>query len=236
MTWCFDAFLLPLISDCIDSLAGNKYMSTLDRAPGYWQIEIHPDDREKTAFITRFGLFEHRRMSFGLCNAPSTFQRAMNQVLRGLTWRTVLAFLDDVLVLGKEFQDHLNNLREVLDRFREYNLKVKPKRCVLFRTKAKFLGKIVSGGSVEVDPENISAVKDWPEPTCTREVESFLGFINYHREHIPQLAEMTSQYALTGKAPFVWTEEHSKSFQALKTAVLSAEVLAICHKRKECSF
>ena len=73
-----DAFPLPLISDCIDSLAGNKYMSTLDMASGYWQIERHPDDREKTAFITRFGLFEHRRMSFGLCNAPSTFQRAMN--------------------------------------------------------------------------------------------------------------------------------------------------------------
>ena len=124
-------------------------------------------------------------MSFGLCNAPSTFQRAMNLVLRGLTWKTVLAFLDDVLVLGKDFQDHLNNLREVLDRFREYNLKLKPQKCVLFRTKAKFLGKIVSGDSVEVDPENISAVKDWPKPTCTREVESFLGFINYHREYIP---------------------------------------------------
>ena len=106
-------------------------------------------------------------MSFGLCNAPSTFQRAMNLVLRGLTWKTVLAFLDDVLVLGKDFQDHLNNLREVLDRFREYNLKLKPQKCVLFRTKAKFLGKIVSGDSVEVDPENISAVKDWPKPPKT---------------------------------------------------------------------
>lgn len=136
-----------------------------------------------------------------------------------------------MLVLGKDFQDHLNNLQEVLDRFREYNQKLKPKKCVLIRTKAKFLGKIVSGDSVEIDPENISAVKDWPEPTCTREVESFLGFINYHREHIPQLAEMASPlYALTGKAPFVWTEEYSKSFQALKTALHSAEVLAMPQK------
>ena len=107
------AFSLPLISDCIESLAGNWYMSTLDMASGYWQIEIHPDDREYTAFITRFGLFEHKHMSMGLCNVPSTFQRAMDLVLRGLTWKTVLAFLDDVLVLGQDFEDHLKNLREV---------------------------------------------------------------------------------------------------------------------------
>lgn len=126
----------------------------------------------------------------------------MNLVLRGLTWKTVLAFLSDVLVLGKDFQDHLNNLQEVLDRFTEYNLKLKPKKCVLFRTKAQFWGKILSGDAVEADPENISAVKDWPEPTCTREVESFLRFINYYGEHISQLAEIASplyQYALTGK-------------------------------------
>jgi len=223
-----DAFPLPLISDCLDALAGNTYMSTLDMASGYWQIEIRPEDREKTAFITRFGLFEHRRMSFGLCNAPSTFQRAINLVLRGLTWKTVLAFLDDVLILGRDFSDHLFNLREVLERFRLYNLKLKPKKCVLFRTKAKFLGKIVTGNTVSIDPESINSVKNWPEPKCTREVESFLGFVNYHREHIPHLAELAvPMYALTGKNPFKWTQEHSAVFRQLKEAMLSAHVLAL---------
>ena len=80
------------------------YMSILDLAAGYWQIDIAPEDRKKTAFITKYGLYEHRRMSMGLCNAPSTFQRAMNLVLRGLTWKTVLAFLDDILVLGKSLR------------------------------------------------------------------------------------------------------------------------------------
>ena len=94
-------------------------------------------------------------MSMGLCNAPSTFQRAMDLVLRGLTWKTVLAFLDDVLVLGHDFEDHLKNLREVLERFREYNLKLKPQKCVLFREKANILGKIVTGDLVSVDPESI---------------------------------------------------------------------------------
>lgn len=223
-----DAFPLPLISDCLDALAGNKYMSTLDMASGYWQIEIHPEDREKTAFITRFGLFEHRRMSFGLCNAPSTFQRAMNLVLRGLTWKTVLAFLDDVLILGKDFTDHMKNLEEVLDRFRLYNLKLKPKKCVLFQTKAKFLGKIVTGNSISVDPQSNNTVRNWPEPKCTRDVESFLGFVNYHREHIPYLAELAVPlYTLTGKNPFQWTKEHSVAFERLKEAMLSAHVLAL---------
>ena len=96
-------------------------MSTLDIASGYWQIEIHPDDREKTAFTTQFSLFEHCCMSIGLCNAPNTFQRVMNLVLRGLTWKMVLAFLDDVLVWGKDFQGHINNLQKMLDCFREYS-------------------------------------------------------------------------------------------------------------------
>jgi hypothetical protein len=100
-----DAFPLPLISDCIDSLAGNKCMSTLDLLLVIGKINIAPED--KIAFITRFGQFEHNWMSMGLCNAPSTFQRVMNLVLRGLLWKSVLAFLDDVMVLGKDFKDHL---------------------------------------------------------------------------------------------------------------------------------
>lgn len=223
-----DAFPLPLISDCLDSLSENVFMSTLDMASGYYQIMIHPDDREKTAFITRYGLFEHTRMSFGLCNAPSTFQRAMGLVLRGLTWNTVLAFLDDVLVLGKNFEDHLQNLEEVLCRFREHNFKLKPKKCAMFRRKAKFLGKIVSGDSVEADPDSLAAVKNWPVPRKTRDVESFLGFINYHREHIPKLAELAAPlYSLTGKAPFIWTQVHSEAFEQLKQAMLSPVVLGM---------
>ena len=230
-----DSHSLPLISDCIDSLSGSKYLSTLDMASGYWQIEVDPDDREKTAFITRWGLFEHLRMPFGLCNAPSTFQRAMNLVLRGMSWKSVLAFLDDVLVLGKDFQDHLANLRDVLDRFREHNLKLKPRKCSLFQTEVKFLGRIVTGDSVSVDPASQETIKLWPIPKSTKEVESFLGFVNYHREHMPKMAEIAAPlYELTGKAPFVWNERHQSAFEELKDALVSAHVLAL--PRKEGTF
>ena len=151
MRWCLDfrrlnavtrkdAFPLPLISDCIESLAGNRYMSTLDMASGYWQIEIHPDDREYTAFITWFGLFEHKRMSMGLCNAPSTFQRAMDLVLRGLAWKTVLAFLDDDLALGQDLKTTSRTFGRFLERFRGYNPSLfSPKFCSLPK-ESTFLG------------------------------------------------------------------------------------------------
>ena len=223
-----DAYPLPLISNMLDTLQGNVFMSSLDLAAGYWQIDIAPEDREKTAFITKYGLFEHVRMSMGLCNAPSTFQRAMNLVLRGLTWKSVLAFLDDVLVLGKNFDDHLNNLREVLERFRHNNLKLKPKKCSLFQTEIKFLGRKVSGDSVSVDPASIECVRDWPTPECTRDVERFLGFVNYNREHIPNLAEMADPlYGLTGKNKFKWEERHTEAFEQVKQALLAPVKLSL---------
>ena len=127
-----DVFPLPLVDDCLDTLAGSVWFSKLDANSAYWQVKIKDGDRKKTAFITKYGLFEHVKMGFGLCNAPATFARVMNLVLRGLSWKTVLAFLDDVLVLGKTFSYHLVNLADALSRFREHGLKLKPKKCLFF--------------------------------------------------------------------------------------------------------
>ena len=159
-------------------------------ASSYWQILIEPGDCHKTAFVTRYGLFEHVRMPFGLCNAPATFMRAMNLVLRGLTWSVVLAFLDDALVLGNCVSSHFTNLEVVLGRFRQHKIKLKPKKCALFQIEVKFLGKMVSRGGISADPDKIAAVKTWPIPKTTKDVEAFLGFVNYHREHIPDFAKM----------------------------------------------
>ena len=98
-----DAFPIPRIEECLDTLAKATYISTLNLASGYWQLEVAEEDRHKTAFITRHGLFEHIRMGFGFCNAPATFSRAMQSVLHGLLWGDVLAYLDDVIVLGMNF-------------------------------------------------------------------------------------------------------------------------------------
>ena len=110
-----DSFPLPLIDDCLDTLAGTIWLSIVDMANGYYQILLSKDARAKTAFITHWGLFEHLRIGFGLCNAPATFQGAMMLVLRGLTWCQVLAYLDDIIILGKSFEDHLENLEMVFE-------------------------------------------------------------------------------------------------------------------------
>ena len=205
-------------------------MTTLDLASGYWQLEIDEADRYKTAFITRYGLFEHIRMGFGLCNAPATFSRAMQAVLHGLLWDTVLAYLDDVIVLGDSFDSHLHNLAVVFERFREHNLKLKPSKCSLIKTQVKFLGKIVSDKGISIDPGNTSKVQDWPEPRSVNEVEIFLGFMNYHREYIKTYADIAAPlYQLTGSRgktkEFKWGIEHQVAFDHLKLAMTTAPVL-----------
>ena len=131
-------------------------------------MQIKEEDSKKTAFITRYGLFEHIRMGFGLCGAPATYARATNLVLRGLTWKTVLAFLDDVVVLGKSFEDHVANLREALERFRKHGLKLKPKKLTFFQQEIEFLGRKVSSDSLAITESNIHVVRNWPVPTCSK--------------------------------------------------------------------
>ena len=227
-----DAFPLPLIEDCLDSLAGSVYFSTLDMASGYYQIEIAPEDREKTAFITKYGLFHHTRMAFGLCNAPATFQRAMYLVLRGLTWREVLAYLDDIMVLGIDFDSHLRNLREVLSRFRQYNLKLKPKKCELFQSAVEFLGKKVTCEGVSVAPAKAKAVAEWPVPKNRTELQSFLGFANYHSDHIQGYAGITAPlYAQSsGKGEIDWGPTEQEAFDRVKQSLANAPVLAYPQK------
>ena len=227
-----DVFPLPLIEECLDTLADNTWYSKLDANSAYWQVRIKPEDRKKTAFITKFGLFECIKMSFGLCNAPGTYARVMNLLLRGLTWKTVLAFLDDILVLGTDFQSHLNNLREIFQRFRKYQLKLKPRKCQLFRKSVEFLGRKVSQNGLQIGKQHLEPVKDWPVPTCTREVEQFLGFANYHRSFIKNYAKISSpMYEVTGKKPFSWNHDRQLAFMDLKEKLLEAPVLTLPNNR-----
>lgn len=225
-----DNFPLPLIEECLDTLADNHYFSTLDMASGYWQILIDPHDRHKTAFLTKYGLFEHVRLAMGLCNSPATYQRAMTLVLRDILWKDVLAYLDDLIILGKDFSSHLKNLREVFQRFRFYHLKFKPKKCTLFGTEVDFLGRRVSREGVSIPESKVNTVKEWPVPKGKTELEAFLGFINYHRDFIPHLAEEASiLYDLvktsSNQTAIDWTPCHDDAFRHLKESMLTAPVL-----------
>ena len=223
-----DVYPLPNIEECLDTLAGNIWFSKLDANSAYWQVKVNEDDRKKTAFVTKYGLYEFARMGFGLCNAPATFSRVMNLVLRGLNWDIVLAFLDDVVVLGRSFSDHIGHLRQVLQRFNDYQLKLKPRKCVLFQRKVEFLGRDIDQNGMQLKDEHVKAVRDWPVPQNTKQVEQFLGLVNYHRAFIKDHALVAAPlYSITGKNKFAWTVVQQQAFEDIKKLLTSAPVLAL---------
>ena len=223
-----DSYPLPRIAESLDALSGTQYFSSMDLMSGYWQIEMDPESREKTAFVTHAGLFEFNVMPFGLCNAPSCFQRLMECVLRSLNWRIALIYLDDVLVYSRTFSDHLDHLRLVFDRFREAGLKLKPKKCHFGQKSVKFLGHVISKHGVQPDPDKIKAIKEYPVPRKVKDVRAFLGLANYYRKFVKDFAKIAGPlHDLTKKAlKFQWTDECQAAFERLKSALIQAPILA----------
>ena len=223
-----DVFPLPIMSECMDALDNNVWFSKLDANSAYWQIPVHPDSKEKTAFRTRQGLFEFNKLPFGLSNSPSTYCRAMNLVLRGLNWKIVLAFLDDLCVLGRSTEEHLKNLREVFGRLRDFQLKLKPKKCALFEKEVDFLGRKVSAQGVTLTDVSIETVKEWNRPESIKDVQRFLGFANFHRSFIKNFSQLTKplHWVFRNKS-FLWEEEQETAFSKVKDALISSPVLTI---------
>ena len=221
-----DCFPLPIIEECLDTLQGNTYFSTLGLSSGYYQIKMADKDRKKIALITRYGLFEHTRMGMGLCYAPTTFQRPMQLVLRGMIWTQVLVYIDDIIVLGKNVDCALQHLRNVFERMRGYNLRLKPTKCELFQLEVEFLGKLINAEGISIAPGKKQAVLNWPTPTHTKECMSFLGFVNNHRDHVPDFVTITCcLYELADSKDFVWLSRHETSFQQIKQALTFASCL-----------
>ena len=170
-------------------------------------------------------------MPFGLCNAPATYARAMNLVLHGLNWNQALAFLDDMLALGKSFEGHLKALRDIFIRFRAYQLKLKPKKRELFQKAVEFLGRNVGPGGLEISTSDIQTVLDWPRPESVKDVDNFLGLVNYHRSFIKDYAKKAAPlYQITGKKCFVWNDEQECAFQTLKKVLTSPPILGFPNK------
>ena len=223
-----DAYPLPHIGDSLDALSGSKWFSVLDLAAGFHQVELDPEAKEKTAFNTHKGLFQYKVLPFGLCNSPPTFQRLMELVLSGLLFERCLVYIDDVVVLGKSEEEALENLRIVLLKFREANLKLKPSKCSLFQEECTYLGHTINADGTTCERKKVEAVQSWPEPRNVTEVRSFLGTCSYYRKYIPNFADIASPLTnLTKKdLKFFWSPACQKAFEELKHALVTAPILS----------
>lgn len=224
-----DVYPMPRIDDAIDSLQGAEYFSSLDLRSGYWQIPMHEADKEKTAFATPDGLYEFNVMPFGLCNAPATFERMIDTVLRGLKWKTCLCYLDDIVIFSTTFRQHLERLDDVLTCISNAGLQLNTKKCHFARTNIKVLGHLISKDGVRPDPDKVAAVIRFPRPENQKQLRSFLGLASYFRRFISHFAAMASPLhkLLTSGTAITWTDDCERSFQALKQALTSDPVL--CH-------
>ena len=230
-----EVFPLPRIDDSLDMLSKSRYFTTLDLDSGFWQVPMEHRSQEKTAFITHSGLYQFRVMPFGLVNAPSTFQRLMESVLAGLSGETCIVYIDDIIVPGATFQEHLGNLRAVLDRLRSASLKLKPKKCNLTVQQVEYLGYVVSQDGLSTDPKKVDAVQKFPTPTDLKDLRSFLGLASYYRRFIPHFSAIASPlFALTRKdVNFDWSPDCQQAFDRLKRLLTTAPVMTLPDFKRE---
>ena len=163
-----DAYPVPRIDETLDALSGAQWFSALDLASGYWQVALDEEASQKSTFVVRNGLYRWKCMPFGLCNAPATFERLMEKVMRGLQWDILLIYLDDVIVFCRTVTEEIERLRVVFSWLRQAGLKLKPSKCFLFQRSVGYLGHVVSPDGVATDPEKVWAVADWPKPKCVK--------------------------------------------------------------------
>jgi len=224
-----DAYPLPNIGQCLDSLGGNSWFSTMDLNMGFHQMSIAPADREITAFSTSLGLFQYTRLAMGLAAAPSEFSRLMGDVLReNLKYQECCLYMDDIITPSQTFEEQIRRLEHVFQKLEESNLKLKPSKCIFLQKSCTFLGHVVSADGIATDPEKVKAIEHWPRPGCKRQVKSFLGLASYYKKFVQNFGETAKPlYQLTEKhRRFKWTSEAEEAFQTLKTCLTSTTVLA----------
>eukprot|EP00253_Pinus_taeda_P015838 PITA_15838 len=223
-------FPLPRMDDMMDCLSGATYFSKIDLKSGYHQIRICEGDEWKTAFKTNEGLYEWLVMPFGLSNAPSTFMRLMNEVLKEFNGKFVIVYLDDILIFSKTKEEHYRHLQSVLRKLQQNKLLINLKKCTFFQRELIYLGFVIAENELKMDPEKVAAIVSWPSPKSLFDVRSFHGLASFYRKFIRNFSEICAPMLDTIKKvnqPFHWTAAAENSFQILKKKITERPILRL---------
>lgn len=219
---------LPRLDDVLNRLGGATLFTTLDMYKGYWQVPMAEVDRPKTAFVTPDGLFQFTRMSFGLCNAPASFQRMMDTILGPLKWKVCLVYMDDILIFSRSFEEHLDRLALVLDAVRRAGLLLQVKKCLFASDTTKYLGHVLNGEGIAPDPEKVEAIVKFPVPRGVRELRRFLGMASFYRRFVRGFAVVANPLTalLKKEVPWTWGRKEEEAFRCLLARLSESPVLA----------
>ncbi|GJW46770.1 reverse transcriptase domain-containing protein [Tanacetum coccineum] len=224
-----DHFPLSFMDQILERLAGNEFYCFLDGFSGYFQIPIDPQDQEKTTFTCPYGTFAYRRMPFGLCNAPGTFQRCMMAIFHDMIKKTMEVFMDDFSVFGDSFDLCLSNLEKMLKRCEDTNLVLNWEKCHFMCREGIVLGHKISKSGIEVDRAKVDVIAKLPYPTTVKGVRSFLGHAGFYRRFIQDFSKIARPMAhlLEKETPFVFSKDCIDAFETLKKKLTEAPILVV---------
>ncbi|GBG70106.1 hypothetical protein CBR_g5737 [Chara braunii] len=220
---------LPHIDDLLDRVQGCRYFRKIDLKSRNHQIAIRPEDEHKTTFQTRYGLYEFVVMPFDLCNAPGTFQHAMNRIFHDYLDKFVIVYLDDILIFSRTVEEHIGHLDKVLSLLRQHKFKINGEKCEFGRTRILYLGHEISAEGLRPDDAKVASIRDWPRPQSVNEMRSFLGMTDDYRNFVKNysivVAPLTDLTRLD--TPWEWTDRCAAAFRHLKHALTHYEVLKL---------